>query len=61
MERDMKNLFKKLMSDEQGQDVIEYALLAAAISIAVVPTVPVLGTTVNGIYAGITGALPAAP
>ncbi len=36
----MKNLLKRLVVEEQGQDVIEYALLAAGISIAVIPTVP---------------------
>ena len=30
----MKNLLKRLVAEEQGQDVIEYALLAAGISIA---------------------------
>ena len=36
----MKNLLKRLVSEERGQDVIEYALLAAGISIIVIPTVP---------------------
>lgn len=57
----MQNLLKKLVREEQGQDVIEYALLAAAISIAVVPTVPALGQAVNAIYVRVTAALPAAP
>jgi|SwirhirootsSR2_FD_contig_31_11466284_length_256_multi_8_in_0_out_0_1 Flp pilus assembly pilin Flp len=46
----MKTLLKKLVCDEQGQDVIEYALLAAAISIVVIPTVPAIGTAVNDAY-----------
>ncbi len=54
-------LLTRLIREEKGQDVIEYALLAAAISIAVVPTVPALGTAVNAIYARVTAALPAAP
>ena len=54
----MKTLLKNLIRDEQGQDVIEYALLAAAISIAVVPTVPGLGTAVNAIYVRVQAALP---
>ena len=48
----MKTLLKKLVRDEQGQDVIEYALLAAGISIIVIPTVPGIGTAVNtGLHA----------
>ena len=43
----MKNLLKRLVVEDQGQDVIEYALLAAGISIAVIPTVPGIGTAVN--------------
>jgi Flp pilus assembly pilin Flp len=46
----MKNLLMKLVVEEQGQDVIEYALLAAAISIVVIPTVPAIGTAVNEAY-----------
>jgi Flp pilus assembly pilin Flp len=46
----MKKLLMKLVVEEQGQDVIEYALLAAAISIVVIPTVPAIGTAVNEAY-----------
>jgi pilus assembly protein Flp/PilA len=46
----MKNLMKRLFVEEQGQDVIEYALLAGAISIIAIPTVPAIGTTVNNLY-----------
>lgn len=53
----MKTLLKKLVHEEQGQDVIEYALLAAGISIIVIPTVPLIGTAVNGVYVRINGAV----
>ena len=53
----MKNLLKRLVVEEQGQDVIEYALLAAGISIAVIPTVPGIGTAVNNVYIRINGAV----
>ncbi len=32
----MKNLLKRLMQEEAGQDVIEYALLGAGISIVAI-------------------------
>ena len=35
---------------EEGQDIIEYALLAAAISVVAIPTVPAIGTAVNNAY-----------
>jgi Flp pilus assembly pilin Flp len=46
----MKNLLKRLMTEDRGQDVIEYALLAAGISIVAIPTVPAIGTAVNNVY-----------
>lgn len=54
----MQKLLSRLIREDKGQDVIEYALLAAAISIAVVPTVPLVGTAVNGIYQDVIDALP---
>ena len=42
-----------LIADERGQDLIEYALLAGFVSLVVVSTVTILGTTTNGIYGNI--------
>jgi pilus assembly protein Flp/PilA len=53
----MRALVGKLIRDEEGQDVIEYALLAAGISIIVIPTVPLIGTAVNLVYVRINGAV----
>ena len=53
----MKNLLKRLMQEEAGQDVIEYALLAAGISIIVIPTVPLIGTAVDLVYGRINTAV----
>ena len=50
----MKNLLKKLVVEEQGQDVIEYALLAAAISVIAIPVVPGIGTAILARYNGIS-------
>ena len=54
----MKNLLAKLINDDRGQDVIEYALLAAGISIVAVPTIPTIGTAVDQLYKDIEAALP---
>ena len=40
----MKNLIARFVRDEQGQDLIEYALLAGFISLAVVTAVTNVGT-----------------
>lgn len=49
----MKHLLKRLLSEDRGQDVIEYALLAAGISIIVIPVAPAIGTQVNQAYQAI--------
>lgn len=53
----MKTLLKKLMREDQGQDVIEYALLAAGISIIVIPTVPAIGDALDLVYQRISTAV----
>ena len=40
METQVKNLLKRLMQEEAGQDVIEYGLLTAGISVMAIPAVP---------------------
>ncbi len=44
------NLMKHFVRDEQGQDLIEYALLAGFISLAVVAAVTNVGTALDGLY-----------
>ena len=57
MECHVKNLFKRLMHEEAGQDVIEYGLLAAGISIVAIPSVPTVGTWVKTKWEAIAAAL----
>ena len=49
----MKTLLSRLVREEKGQDIIEYALLAAAISVVAIPTVPSIGSAVNNAYGDI--------
>jgi Flp pilus assembly pilin Flp len=46
----MKNLFNRFVREESGQDIIEYALLAAFISIVAWAIVASIGTDVKSIY-----------
>jgi Flp pilus assembly pilin Flp len=41
---------KQLLRDESGQDMVEYGLLAALISIAALLTVRAIGPLVNALY-----------
>lgn len=62
------NLFTYLLArvrNDEGQDLLEYALLVALIAIVCVVAVTSTGTSVSAIFAAITGELqtaaPAAP
>lgn len=57
----MKALLTRLVVEEKGQDVIEYALLAAAISVVAIPTVPAIGSQVNNAYSNINAKVTSIP
>ena len=46
----MKNLVARLVKDEQGQDLIEYALLATFVSLVAIVGATALGTALNNWY-----------
>ena len=50
-------MFFKLIRDEKGQDMVEYALLASFISIVAIVTLRLIGPLVNTIYVNIRAAL----
>jgi pilus assembly protein Flp/PilA len=53
----MRRLVLKFLRDEAGATAIEYALIAAGISLAIIVAVQGLGTTLNGRYAAVNTAL----
>jgi pilus assembly protein Flp/PilA len=54
----MKKFMLSLICDEQGQDLIEYALLAGLISILCVGAVRGAGTKVSTLFAAVSNAIP---
>ena len=44
------NLLNRLMREEEGQDIIEYVLIAGAISVIAIPIVPAIGTAVSNAW-----------
>ena len=48
---------RALAHDDEGQDLIEYALLAGLISLVAVATVTTAGEQVSGIFSKVTGKL----
>jgi pilus assembly protein Flp/PilA len=57
----MKQFFKSLMTEESGQDLIEYALVAALVGLGAVAAMRGLstsiGTTFNGVGNSLTNAV----
>jgi pilus assembly protein Flp/PilA len=56
-EAEVLRLFSRFVNDESGATAIEYALIAAGISLAIIAAVQGLGTTLNGRYADINTSL----
>ncbi len=52
----MKNLFARFVREEAGQDIIEYSLLAAFISISGYLILQSIGSSVNTIYTNVQNA-----
>jgi pilus assembly protein Flp/PilA len=46
----VKNLFARFVREENGQDLIEYALLAGLISLVAVAAVTTVGTSITGLF-----------
>jgi len=50
----MKNLFARFMKDNSGATAIEYGLIAAGISVAIIAVVNGLGTNLNTKFTSIS-------
>jgi len=57
MELPMKNLFVRFVKNESGATAIEYGLIAAGISVAIIAVVNGLGTQLNTTFGNITTSL----
>jgi pilus assembly protein Flp/PilA len=53
----MKTLVKRFVKDESGATAIEYGLIAAGISVAIITVVQGLGTKLNTTFSNITSKL----
>jgi pilus assembly protein Flp/PilA len=50
----MKNLFVRFMKDDSGATAIEYGLIAAGISVAIIAVVNGLGTKLNTAFSSVS-------
>jgi Flp pilus assembly pilin Flp len=53
----MKQLLIQFIRDEQGQDLVEYALIVAAVGLALITTVNQLSQGIVSLYQSMTGDL----
>jgi Flp pilus assembly pilin Flp len=57
----MRELFVRLIREDNGQDLIEYALLAGFISLVAVGTIITVGQNTNAVYGKIDNKLKTVP
>ncbi len=53
----MSALIKRLLKDESGATAIEYGLIAAGISVAIIAVVQGLGSKLNATFTSVSNAL----
>jgi Flp pilus assembly pilin Flp len=53
----MAKLMKRLWSDEQGQDIAEYAVMLAVILVLVVGTVRLIGGSSNNVFSAVASSI----
>ena len=56
-EAKLKSIFKRFFADESGATAIEYGLIAAGISLAIITVVAGLGSNLNGKFTTVKNAL----
>jgi Flp pilus assembly pilin Flp len=53
----MTKLLRRLWSDEQGQDIAEYAVMLAVILVIVVGTIRLIGGNANNVFSSVSSAI----
>jgi Flp pilus assembly pilin Flp len=49
--------FQQIWSDEQGQDIAEYAVMLAVILVLVVGTIRLVGTNANNVFSSVASSV----
>jgi len=55
--KNMIELLRKFIRDEEGQDLVEYALLLVFLALAAIAILPTLGSSVNRVFSQSNSAL----
>ena len=46
----MSTIFRRLLAEEEGQDIAEYAVMLAVILVLVVGTIRLIGSNANNVF-----------
>ncbi len=53
----MRKLIQRLWSEEQGQDIAEYAVMLAVILVLVVGTIRLVGSNANNVFSNVASSV----
>jgi Flp pilus assembly pilin Flp len=53
----MKNVFRVLRSEDEGQDIAEYAVMLAVILVIVVGTIRLIGANANNVFSSVASSI----
>jgi Flp pilus assembly pilin Flp len=53
----MRNLIQRIWSEDQGQDIAEYAVMLAVILVLVVGTIRLVGTNANNVFSNVASSV----
>jgi Flp pilus assembly pilin Flp len=53
----MANFFRKMWSDDEGQDIAEYAVMLAVILVIVVGTIRLIGGNANNVFSSVASSI----
>ncbi len=54
----MSRFLRQIWSDDEGQDIAEYAVMLAVILVIVVGTIRLIGTNANTVFSQVGSAIP---
>jgi len=53
----MTNLLRRLWSEDEGQDIAEYAVMLAVILVIVVGTIRLIGGNANNVFSSVSSSI----
>lgn len=53
----MAELLRKMWSDDEGQDIAEYAVMLAVILVIVVGTIKLIGSNANNVFSNVASSI----